>query len=1218
MVTGGAPLTVINGQEYFGQGMYITINGVSFTCGLCDASGAASTFNQYLSSLGITTYASNGGLVLRSGSPITISGNTQYYGLSAGTYNPTIANAPVSHDGTAYRILNVPGTLTINPIVLTGSVSINDINKIYNGTSAASGGSLTLTSSSGVGITGNGSVTLSISSGTYSQGANVDGNELINILALGTSNPNYNVSGLRVTANGAITPETLTITPNSGQSKVYGNNDATLTYTIGGTLYNGYTLSGALSRYEYGQLIGENVGSYAINQGTLSANLNYSLSFTSGVQFAINQASLTITPNSGQSKIYGNNDPTLIYQQTGLVQNKTIDGGVQINDSLSGALSRAQYGSVPGENVGSYAITQGTLLASSNYALTFTPNVQFAINQASLTITPDIGQSKTYGTNDPTLTYQQTGLVQNVMVDGVLLNDTLTGALSRAQYGTLPGENVGSYAITQGSLAASSNYALTFAPNVQYQINQASLVITPDSGRSKIYGNNDPTLTYQQTGLVQNVTVDGGVVINDSLSGALSRAQYGTLPGENVGGYAITQGSLKASSNYALTFTPNVQYQINQASLTITPDSGQSKIYGNNDPTLTYQQTGLVQNVTVDGGVVINDSLTGALSRAQYGSVAGESVGSYAITQGSLAASSNYQTTFTPNVQYQINQASLTITPDSLQHKTYGTNDPTLTYQQTGLVQNAMGDGVLLNDSLSGALSRAQYGSLAGENVGSYAITQGTLAASSNYKTTFTPNVQYAINQASLTITPNSGQFKTYGTNDPTLAYLQTGLVKNVTVDGVTITDSLTGALSRAQYGTLAGENVGNYAITQGSLAANSNYALTFTPNVQFAINQALLTITANDATKTFGDTFTAFTYRQSGLMSGVTVDGVTLNDTISSLTLTSPGSAITASVAGSPYPITPSAAVGTGLRNYAISYVDGSLTVNPALTNPPSQTTPPTNSSPSSQIGINFQSNIATANVSRVSFTPSSQPGTNTASNQPNNNNDVNTASLTEGDKYMHNHGLYFPPISQYDSEQYSDFKLPKFAPSDSQATVLTILARGIAQANAAKYMIDGFWNGDGSTSPGEGNTWPGPGHIDLLDKATFSDGAGHNATPTNDPAFPIAAGKTDFAALLNNGPVMIGASSDPHPVQWLLATAMAPDGKGIICDDTMTGKLVELSYDPATRTVGGITKLFDDKSKGFVPLADASNNIPASDASGLSGLQTFVPSTYFAVTVH
>ena len=35
--------------------------------------------------------------------------------------------------------------------------------------------------------------------------------------------------------------------------------------------------------------------------------------------------------------------------------------------------------------------------------------------------------------------------------------------------------------------------------------------------------------------------------------------------------------------------------------------------------------------------------------------------------------------------------------------------------------------------------------------------------------------------------------------------------------------------------------------------------------------------------------------------------------------------------MAGSPYPITPSAAVGTGLTNYTITYVAGALTVSPA-----------------------------------------------------------------------------------------------------------------------------------------------------------------------------------------------------------------------------------------------------------------------------------------------
>jgi len=158
---------------------------------------------------------------------------------------------------------------------------------------------------------------------------------------------------------------------------------------------------------------------------------------------------------------------------------------------------------------------------------------------------------------------------------------------------------------------------------------------------------------------------------------------------------------------------------------------------------------------------------------------------------------------------------------------------------------------------------------------------------------------------------------------------------------------------------------------------------------------------------------------------------------------------------------------------------------------------------------------------------------------------------------------------------------------------------------------MIDGLWNGTGAT-------WPGAGNIKLTDKVTFSDGSGHDVTPSDDNAFPIVAGKTDFGQLLKSGPVMIGGPAGQSPAEWLLATGLTPDGKGIVCDDPETGGLVELAYDPATETVGGITGVFDTKTKGFVALADAGNDIPTNDASGLAGLQSFVPSTYYAVTVH
>ncbi len=96
------------------------------------------------------------------------------------------------------------------------------------------------------------------------------------------------------------------------------------------------------------------------------------------------------------------------------------------------------------------------------------------------------------------------------------------------------------------------------------------------------------------------------------------------------------------------------------------------------------------------------------------------------------------------------------------------------------------------------------------------------------------------------------------------------------------------------------------------------------TSTASLTVLPAALTITANDRLKTYGQTvvFAGTEFTTSGLLNA---------DDVTSVTLTSAGAAPTATVAGSPYPITPSTAVGTGLVNYAISYVDGELTVNPA-----------------------------------------------------------------------------------------------------------------------------------------------------------------------------------------------------------------------------------------------------------------------------------------------
>ena len=102
-----------------------------------------------------------------------------------------------------------------------------------------------------------------------------------------------------------------------------------------------------------------------------------------------------------------------------------------------------------------------------------------------------------------------------------------------------------------------------------------------------------------------------------------------------------------------------------------------------------------------------------------------------------LPASSGQQTT----AQAKITPKPLTVTPDSGQGKTFGAADPELTWTQSGLVGG---------DSISGALSRE-----AGEDPGTYKITQGTLSAGGNYSLKFTENVVFTIAKAGAQSLPD-------------------------------------------------------------------------------------------------------------------------------------------------------------------------------------------------------------------------------------------------------------------------------------------------------------------------------------------------------------------------------------------------------------------------------------------------------------------------------
>ncbi len=442
------------------------------------------------------------------------------------------------------------------------------------------------------------------------------------------------LSGEEPIATFAITARPITITPDANQSKVYGNADPTFTYTASEALQTGSSYSGALSRVTVSI---NNIGTYAFTLGTLSAGSNYTLTLGGTNTFAIAARPITITPNTGQSKVYGNADPTFTY---------TASEALQSGDSYSGGLSRVNS---TVNNAGTYAFTLGTLSAGSNYTLSLGGANTFAITERPITITPNTGQSKVYGNADPTFTYTTSEALQS--------GDSYSGALSRVNSTV---NNVGTYAFTLGSLTAGSNYTLTLGGAKTFAITARPITITPNTGQTKVYGNADPTFTYTASEALQS---------GDSYSGALSRVNSTV---NNVGTYAFTLGTLSAGSNYTLTLGGANTFAITKKPITITPNAGQSKVYGNADPTFTYTASATLQS---------GDSYSGALSRVNNTI---NNVGTYAYTLGTLSAGNNYTLTLGGTNTFAITKAPLQVKAD-LKWINKGSPLPTFTSVITGL-----------------------------------------------------------------------------------------------------------------------------------------------------------------------------------------------------------------------------------------------------------------------------------------------------------------------------------------------------------------------------------------------------------------------------------------------------------------------------------------------------------------------------------------------------
>jgi hypothetical protein len=315
------------------------------------------------------------------------------------------------------------------------------------------------------------------------------GSYSVSVAASGATTRTFSLSNLpAIVLSPATLPEgtyataysqTLTATGGAGGPYTYTVTKVMLPAGLGlSTLGTGVVLRGTPTA----------AGSFSF---TLTATDSRGFTTSQNCTLTIDKVALTITANS-TSKTYGQ---TLTFAGTeftssGLVNGDTVSG---VTLASAGAAANAGVADSPYAIVASTAVGRGL----DNYTISYFAG-SLTVNPAALTVTAD-NQSMTYGGSVPALTYHYIGLVNGDT------SASFTGGLTTMA----GGHGVGSYPITQGSLAATGNYTIgTFNGGTltvtQYGFDNGNLIVNGVAGQSNVIVVNSSAHTFTVNGQTQS------------------------------------------------------------------------------------------------------------------------------------------------------------------------------------------------------------------------------------------------------------------------------------------------------------------------------------------------------------------------------------------------------------------------------------------------------------------------------------------------------------------------------------------------------------------------------------------------------------------------------------------------------------------------------------------------------------------------------------------
>ncbi|HVS97985.1 MAG TPA: MBG domain-containing protein, partial [Puia sp.] len=669
----------------------------------------------------------------------------------------------------------------------------------------------------------------------------------------GAADPNYIISYV----NGSLTinPAPLTVKANDA-GMTYGGAVPVLDVSYTGFV-NGENASSLTSQPTVSTTAGSSspAGTYPITASGAS-DPNYNISYQPGTM-TVARAVLTVT-GVNQAMTYGATVPALTVSFSGFV-----NGDNASSLTTQPTVNTTATSSSP---AGSYAITSSGA-ADPNYSINYVDGV-LTINPAALTISA-ANANMIYGSAVPSLNVLYTGFVNGDNASNLTSQPTVSTTASASS-------PVGTYPITPSG-AADPNYTITYQAGTM-TVGKAGLTVTANNQTMPL-GGPLPALTVSYAGFVNGDNVSSLTTPSTATTSATASSPAGT--------YTIT-ASGGSSPNYNFAYV-NGSLSVEKGILTVIANNA-SMTYGGAVPALTVSYTGFVNG----------DDASSLTTQPTVNTTAGASspAGTYPIAV-SGASDPNYVISYQAGTM-TVNKAPLTVTAAN-QAMTYGSAVPVLTVTYAGFVNGDNGSSLTTQPTVTTTATPSSP-------AGTYPIT-ASAADDPNYTISYQPGT-ITVGKAALTVTANN-QTMPLGGPLPPLTVSYSGFVNGDNVSSLTTPSTATTTAT-------AGSGAGTYPIT-ASGGSSPNYSFTYVSGI-LSVGKAVLTITATNATMTYGSAVPVLSVTYSGFVNGDNASSLTTQPTIT--TTASPSSP-----AGT-YPITAS---GASDPNYVISYQTGTMTVNKA-----------------------------------------------------------------------------------------------------------------------------------------------------------------------------------------------------------------------------------------------------------------------------------------------